>query len=390
MATNLLQANHQWATRPPDERFWSIEDLHRKAEIFRSEARTSTAAGCDLTIAVREGSDLRLVGKAGVEAKLTNYSFGQLAGLAGAPSGYLATLPAELAARNLNHGLEGRANSTKPLQCLFRVNDNVELRCVTSDSYARIWNRDVTERLRELTEAGWRVPPARAARPDDPQARPAAPEDVLEDRSGGGGLSINIGDMIAPAGLYASDRDMFVFMVNERNSIEDGRGNRLSRGFFCWNSEVGNRSFGLTLFLYAHVCGNHIVWGAENLREVRIRHVGSASRRAWWEIRDALSDAIEAPAAEDEARIRAAQKFLIAATKEELLDTIFKFRWNTAAPKTLELAYQTAERFSERYGDPRTAWGFSNGLTQLSQAERHADERVRLDRTAGNVLSMAF
>jgi len=390
MATNLLQANHQWATRPPDERFWSIEDLHRRAEILRSEARISTVGSSDLAIAIREGGDLRLVGKAGVEAKLTNYSFGQLAGLAGAPSTYLATLPADLAARNLNHGLERRAEAARALQCLFRLGDVVELRCVTSGSYARIWNRDVTARLRELPEAGWRVPPARVAHPNDSQARPATAEDVLEDRSGGGGLSINVGDMIAPAGLYASDRDMFVFMINERNLIEDGRGNRLSRGFFCWNSEVGDRSFGLTMFLYAHVCGNHIIWGAERVREVRIRHVGSANRRAWWEIRAALSHAIETPATEDETRIRAAQKFRIAATKEELLDSIFKFRWNSAPRKTLERAYETAERSTDRYGDPRTAWGFANGLTQLSQAATYAEERVRLDRTAGNVLSMAF
>jgi hypothetical protein len=146
--------------------------------------------------------------------------------------------------------------------------------------------------------------------------------------------------MIAPAGLYASDRDMFVFMVNERNPIEDGRGNRLSRGFFCWNSEVGDKSFGLMMFLYAHVCGNHIVWGADDVREVRIRHVGSANRRAWWEFRRTLSEAVECSAEEEEGRIRAAQSYRIAATKYELLDTIFKFRWNTVSRKTLELAYQ--------------------------------------------------
>jgi hypothetical protein len=144
------------------------------------------------------------------------------------------------------------------------------------------------------------------------------------------------------------------------------------------------------MFLYAQVCGNHIVWGAESVREVRIRHVGSANRRAWWEIRSALSHAIESAATEDETRIRSAQRFRIAATKEELLDTIFKSRWNSAPLKTLELAYETAEGSTDRYGDPRTAWGFANGLTQLSQAAAYAAERVRLDRTAGHVLSMAF
>jgi hypothetical protein len=390
MNRNLLQANREWATRPADQRFWSLDDLHRKAEACRQEARVTTVASRDLVIVATEDSDLRLRGKAGIEARLTNYSFCQLAGLAGAPGGYLASLPAELAARNLNHGLEQRAERDKPLQCLFRVNGAVELRCATSDSYTRIWNRDVTERLRELPETGWRVPPARPAQGDDPQARPATASDVLDDREGGGGLSINLGDMIAPAGLYASDRDMFVFMVNEKNPIEDGRGNRLSRGFFCWNSEVGDKSFGLMMFLYAHICGNHIVWGADDVREVRIRHVGSANRRAWWEIRRTLSKAVDRSAEEDAARIRTAQCYRIAGTKEELLDTIFKFRWNTVSRKTLELAYQTAERFSDRYGDPRTAWGFANGLTQLGQGEPYAEERVRLDRAAGRILAMAF
>jgi len=183
---------------------------------------------------------------------------------------------------------------------------------------------------------------------------------------------------------------MFVFMVNEKNPIEDGCGNRLSRGFFCRNSEVGDKSFGLMMFLYAHVCGNHIVWGADDVREVRIRHVGSANRRAWWEIRRTLSEAVDRCAEEEEGRIRTAQNYRIAATKDELLDTIFKFRWNTAPRKTLELAYQTAERFSDRYGDPRTAWGFGNGISQLSQTVTHADERVKLDRVAGKILSMAF
>ena len=34
---------------------------------------------------------------------------------------------------------------------------------------------------------------------------------------------------------------------------------------------------------------------------------GSANRRAWWEIRSALSRAIDTPATEDEIRIRAVQ-----------------------------------------------------------------------------------
>jgi hypothetical protein len=106
-----------------------------KADACRQEARVATVASTDLVVVATEDSDLMLLGKAGIEARLTNYSLCQLAELAGAPGGYLASLPAELAARNLSHGLEQRAERDKPLQCLFRVNGAVELRCATSDSY---------------------------------------------------------------------------------------------------------------------------------------------------------------------------------------------------------------------------------------------------------------
>ena len=47
--------------------------------------------------------------------------------------------------------------------------------------------------------------------------------------------------MIAPAGIYASDHDMFAFLVNEEYRIDDGSDGGLARGFFVQNSEVGPR-----------------------------------------------------------------------------------------------------------------------------------------------------
>ena len=44
--------------------------------------------------------------------------------------------------------------------------------------------------------------------------------------------------------LYASDRDVFLFLVDDLNPIEagrlpDGSPDLYFRGFYCWNSEVG-------------------------------------------------------------------------------------------------------------------------------------------------------
>lgn len=53
--------------------------------------------------------------------------------------------------------------------------------------------------------------------------------------------------------LYASDRDVFLFLVDDRNPIEagklaDGSPDLYFRGFYCWNSEVGAKTLGMASF----------------------------------------------------------------------------------------------------------------------------------------------
>jgi len=234
---------------------------------------------------------------------------------------------------------------------------------------------------------GWRVPPARPARADQPGARPATEADVLEDR--GFGLSISVGDLIAPAGLYASDHDMFVFLVNERFRIKDGSDQGLSRGFFVENSEVGACAFKLTTFLYRHVCGNHIVWDVANVRKVRVVHVGDkAIAKSWRELETTVTDYAESSAHEQEAQIAKAQTYRLGDGKEDVVEKLFKL--HITSRKNIEAAYNSTSSLDCEDGDPRTPWGISNGLTRLSQSARYADERADLHRAAGRVLQVAF
>jgi len=71
--------------------------------------------------------------------------------------------------------------------------------------------------------------------------------------------------------LYASDCDVFIFLVNEARPI-DVDGQTYFRGFYTWNSEVGKATFGRASFLYSYVCANRIIWGARDVEELRIRH----------------------------------------------------------------------------------------------------------------------
>lgn len=390
---NLMTAFSQWAFRPADQRFWNLTELHEATIKHRHQAVTANIKLKDVRVAAI-GESLQLTGRTGIPAKFTHWSFGQLSSLANAPGSYLRTLPATLAAQNINHGLAKRENGESSILMTHRpatsgglttgLPETYRIRAFTSDRYTRIWNHEIVERLLELPSE-WRVPPARPC-PEDPRARPATEADILERR--GGFLSINVGDMIAPAGLYASEEDMFVFMVDESRPIFDGTEQGLARGFFVTNSEVGKASFRVTTFLYRHCCGNHIIWDAKDVSEIRVRHVGTAPTKAFNQLRVELIKYAEASAYEDEQRIASAMSCKIAANMDDVIDAVFQKK--ILSRSNAQAAYELAEKNVTVDGDPRTAWGLAQGVTRLSQEQVNADQRVALDRAAGKVLQIAF
>ena len=236
----LFKASNQWATRPSDERFSSLEDLYQRCNEFRVTAKQKTVDFGDLRVNADKG-EVVMTGRANMPARFTHWAFGQLCAKIGAPGSYIRELPATLAAQNINHGLakghfleSGEEREASLL--LHRNDDQVMLSAITSPKYTRIWNSQVVKEAMDLKEFGWRVPPARPTFGGSVGARPATEADVLQHKGGGFGLSVNVGDMIAPAGLYASDHDLFIFMVNENLRIKDGTPEGLSRGFFIENS----------------------------------------------------------------------------------------------------------------------------------------------------------
>lgn len=363
--TTLESAHKQWANRSADERFSSLEELHGAARAYRVAARTATAKASDLR-ARAAGGGVVLEGKAsGRTSALTHHAFGQLAALASAPAAYLRTLPAELAADCVNTGLDARtaedAESTVAL--LFKTDgDNLTARALTSERYGRIWNQDITSRLVDLQNAeGSTWQPAPAA-------------------------------FDGSRGLYLSDSDMFAFMVdNERRIFETDKNGGLSRGFFVSNSEVGAGAFAVTTFYYEYVCGNHRVWGASNVIETRIRHVGdSANPRAWHVLAKELANYADASISEDEAAIARARSFQIGATKDEVLDSVFKMRIPGLTKRTAEKAYALAEERVDWYGSPRTVWGFNGALTEVARDLPNASERVALEKASAKIMALVF
>src|SRR3954468_15907100 len=93
------RVSSEWFSRPADERFLNLADLHRtvKARADRSHARTLESRDVRVEAARDNAERLALVlpGEAEPVAP-THWSFGQLCSLVGAPSGYLRTLPATI------------------------------------------------------------------------------------------------------------------------------------------------------------------------------------------------------------------------------------------------------------------------------------------------------
>ena len=149
----IFAANKQWSTRPEDERYTSIEDMHAAAVGYRNAARERDSVPVATLSVQPVNGDVQLVGRGGLPVRISNWAFGQLAQRVSAPAAYLRTLPAELAAQNINHGLRakvaGAADAT--LSLLFHVGNAgsaLMLRALTTDRYERVWNSEITERLR--------------------------------------------------------------------------------------------------------------------------------------------------------------------------------------------------------------------------------------------------
>lgn len=389
--SNVMTASRQWASRPADERFWTIKDMFEATKRVDTARKAIAVKPQDIEAVLTDGG-LRLA-MPGIEkpAALTHWGFQQLAAKIGAPARYLRSLPEKNVVELLNIGLHSSETYFEDLSAEVRVgvrNDYYDphIESWTSTRYGYIPNWRVCDGLSHLENLGWRVPPARPA-VNDVRARKATAEDVLQNNKLSGGLGVKVGDLIAPAGLYASDKDMFAFLVNPGNPLAAGKFN-LNRGIFVENSEVGSGAFRITTFLYDGVCGNHIVWGASDLTEITVRHVGKADPRAWVALTEQLKGYLEADASLCVKRITAAGKFSLGTDKDTVVDNLFSNRKIKLTREVLSNAFDRAVELDGDRVDVTSAWGMVTGLTRVSQEEANADRRTEIDSATTVVMAM--
>lgn len=256
--------SREWASRPDDERYTSIEDLDDFLTARRSRSTVETIKVGDLKPALVNGSlmcDIPGVGP----AAMTHRAFGQLCTQIRAPADYLRRLSNPTAATCMTEGFDHDVFSGVEAQVLLEWNgSNPTLRAMTGAKYGRIWDNQVSGAMREAAARyGLTVPTAfRTA---------YGPRNAAVAR--------NVGKNDTT--LYAGDRDVVMFMVDESRPIEagklaNGHPRLFFRGMYVLNGETGERALRFKTFLYEYVCCNRMIWGQAGVEEFSRKHTKNA------------------------------------------------------------------------------------------------------------------
>jgi hypothetical protein len=358
LMNNLFSASEQWYKRPMDQRYESLDALKAAVDNRYQESWTLATDVKDLRASAQdnkvmvEAYDVTAGNNRMLEP--TNWAFGQLSQYAQAPASYLRKLPAGLAAINIQWGIEHAPIRDRSL-ILGQTNSHNALRSMTSTSYGRIWDIDVVKAVERVnTDGRWQIPSASYATMNPKRATT----------------------------LYASDRDVFIFLVDPENAIEVN-GDTMFRGFYTWNSEVGSAVFGLTTFLYRYVCDNRIIWGATDVQELRIRHTGGAPERFAYEGAKYLRRYAEESTGNLVESIKKAQAYELpeAEKADKGWDAWLQARGFTATQSKSAVTTAIAEE-----GEARSLWDIINGITASARQIQHTDERVKLETQAGKLM----
>ena len=369
------RVSSEWFSRPDDERYLSLTALHAavRGRAENATARTVESRAVKVEASRDDAERLALIvpGR-GEPIAPTHWSFGQLCSLVGAPASYIRQLPAPLAGINLQHGLlNHRAELIKTLEA---EDGRVELRAVTGPDYGRIWDHELVAAVQRIAGNGtgdtrWKVP------------------GVLDWSS----MTHNpLVDVTAETTtLYASDRDVFLFLVDDMHPIEagrlpDGSPDLYFRGFYAWNSEVGSKTLGIASFYLRAVCQNRNLWGTENFEEISIRHSKFAAQRFAHEAAPALTSFANSSPAPFVVGIKAARERIVARDDEDRESFLRKRGFSK--PETAKIIETV---LNEEGRPPESVFDFVQGITALARSKPHQDGRLELEGKAKKLMERA-
>ncbi|GMN13053.1 MULTISPECIES: DUF932 domain-containing protein [Alphaproteobacteria] len=369
------RVSSEWFSRPDDEKYLSLSELCASVKGRAERSRTRTVESAAIRVeAHRDDPEKLTLVLPNAEAPVapTHWSFGQLASLVGAPAAYLRQLPAPLAGINLQYGLTNhRAEQIKTMEV---ANGRTELRAVTGPDYGRIYDHELVSAVQRIAGDGvgdtrWKVP------------------GVLDWSTGIYNPMVDVTKDTTT--LYASDRDVFLFLVDDLNPIEagtlpDGSPDLFFRGFYCWNSEVGAKTLGIASFYLRAVCQNRNLWGVEDFQEISIRHSKYAANRFAHEAAPALANFADSSPQPFIQGIRAARERIVARSDEDRTDFLRKRGFSKVeSGKIVETV------LAEEGRPPENVFDFVQGITAVARSKPQQDARLTMETRAKKLLEAA-
>ena len=236
----------------------------------------------------------------------------------------------------------------------------IELRAVTGPDYGRIWDHELVAAVMKIAGDGtgdtrWKVPGLLdwSSMTHNPFV------EVTKDTTT----------------LYASDRDVFLFLCDDAHPIEAGRlpngdPDLYFRGFYCWNSEVGSKTLGIASFYLRGVCMNRNIWGAEGFEEISIRHSKFAGHRFAHQAAPALERFATSSPSPFVAGIKAARAQIVARDDEDRQSFLRKRGFSRGETEKI-----IATVLDEEGHPPASIFDFVQGITALARGKPHQDAR---------------
>ncbi|MGC3971637.1 MAG: DUF932 domain-containing protein [Pirellulales bacterium] len=339
--TNLTRASNELFKRPPDERYESLQAL---ADFCRQQKQgsqdrwhapaTVSVLADNFTLKVNAGNDGSFL--------CNDWSFSQLCRMAGVAKDTVNRLSASTASLVLGETLP---MGQKPVQLLT---EGDTIRSIHGTQYTRLWNLDLVNVLKEFAT------------------------DFQPPQKGMNGAT----------GLYASDRDMFGFLIDPLGWAEID-GEAFAPGFFIWNSEVGCRTLGIQTFWFQAVCQNHIVWDATDVVEWTRKHTAKVGD-GLSEVRRIIAGLVEKRDQRKDGFYRVIKKAMEAKLGDDadnvLKELTKKGFTRSVAKRASEIAKQSG-RF--------TIFSIVDALTRISQDTGFVGDRTEADQKASTLLRLA-
>ena len=252
-------------------------------------------------------------------------------------------------------------------------NGRLELRAVTGPDYGRIFDSELIDAVQKIAGNGtgdtrWKVP------------------GVLDWSTSIYNPNVDISKDTTT--LYASDRDIFVFLVDDLNPIEAGRlpngePDLYFRGFYAWNSEVGSKTLGIASFYLRAVCCNRNLWGVEDFQEITIRHSKYAASRFALEAEPALIQFAESSPMPFVNGIKAARERVVARNDDDRTTFLRKRGFSKGETTKIIDAVLTDEGHP-----PSSVLDFVQGITRVARDKQHQDVRLELEGKAKKLLDL--